>query len=171
MVSFTDAVDVWDRLDYQLLQDGAVTLYYSADILQEDCDWLKQHNYRVRGLDASGWNTEAAFHAEVKRILEFPSYYGENLNAFSDCLSDLEMDEDGGFAIAILHFDAFFRAMPDRAQAVLDIIETNSRRFLLTGKRLIALVQTDNPRSVYEHVGCMTPGWNPRERMERNRGL
>ncbi|PZM85428.1 MAG: hypothetical protein DKT66_04395 [Candidatus Melainabacteria bacterium] len=171
MVSFTDAVDVWDRLDFQLLLDGAVTLYYSADIMHEDCEWLKQHKYKVRDLDASNWNTEAAFHADVKRILEFPSYYGENLNAFSDCLSDLEMDEDGGFAIAIRHFNSFFRVMPDRAQAVLDIIETNSRRHLLIGKRLIALVQTDNPRVVYEHVGCITPSWNPRERMERNRGL
>ncbi len=171
MVSFTDAVDVWDRLDFQLLLDGAVTLYYSADIMHEDCEWLKQHKYKVGDLDASNWNTEAAFHADVKRILEFPSYYGENLNAFSDCLSDLEMDEDGGFAIAIMHFNSFFRVMPDRAQAVLDIIETNSRRHLLIGKRLIALVQTDNPRVVYEHVGCITPSWNPRERMERNRGL
>lgn len=171
MVSFTDAVDVWDRLDFQLLLDGAVTLYYSADIMHEDCEWLKQHKYKVRDLDASNWNTEAAFHADVKRILEFPSYYGENLNAFSDCLSDLEMDEEGGFAIAIMHFNSFFRVMPDRAQAVLDIIETNSRRHLLIGKRLIALVQTDNPRVVYEHVGCITPSWNPRERMERNRGL
>ncbi len=171
LASFTDAVDVWDRLDYQLLQNGAVTLYYSQDILQEDCQWLREHHYKVRGLDAGSWRTEDSFHDDVKRILGFPSYYGSNMNAFRDCLGELEIDSEGGLAIALLHFDKFFAAMPDRAQAVLDTIETNSRRFLISGKRLLALVQTDNPRSVYEHVGCISPSWNPREFMDRNRGL
>lgn len=171
MAGFIDSVDIWERLDYQLLQCGAVTLYHSEAFLHEDCDWLKKHNYKVRGMDASTWRTEENFHEDVKRVLSFPDYYGKNLNAFNDCLGDLEISREGGFVIVMLHFDKFFSAMPDRAQAVLDIIETNSRRFLITGQRLLALVQTDNPRTVYEHVGCITPSWNPRERMDRNRGL
>ncbi|MCC6980948.1 MAG: barstar family protein [Candidatus Melainabacteria bacterium] len=171
MADTFNAVDMWNRLDYQLLQHGAVSLYFSQDILQEDCAWLKKHGYKVRGLDASNWTTEAAFHDDVKRILEFPGYYGNNINAFNDCLGDIEIGKGGGFVIAILHFDRFYSALPDRAQAVLDIIETNSRRFLITGQRLLCLIQTDNPRTQYTHLGCITPRWNPREFMDRNRGL
>ncbi len=171
LASFLNAVDIWDRLDYQLLQNGAVSLYFSEEILQEDCQWLKTHEYKVRGLDASNWLREDVFHADVKRVLGFPDYYGNNMNAFNDCLSELDINSEGGYAIALVHFDKFFIALPDRAKAVLDIIETNSRRFLITGQRLLALVQTDNPRAYYEHVGCITPSWNPRERLDRNRGL
>jgi len=171
LASFINAADIWDRLDYQLLQNGAVSLYFSEEIMQEDCQWLKKQQYKVRGLDAANWLTEESFHDDVKRILAFPDYYGKNMNAFNDCMSELDIDVEGGYAIAILHFDRFFASMPDRAQAVLDIIETNSRRFLITGQRLIALIQTEDPRAAYEHVGCITPSWNPRERLDRNRGL
>lgn len=171
MASFINSVDIWDRLDYQLLQNGAVSLYFSEEVLQEDCQWLKKHEYKVRGLDAANWRTEDVFHADVKRVLAFPDYYGKNMNAFNDCLSELDINADGGYAIALLHFDKFCIALPDRAKAVLDIIETNSRRFLITGQRLLALVQTDDPRTSYDHVGCITPSWNPRERLDRNRGL
>ncbi len=171
MASFINAAHIWDRLDYQLLQNGAVSLYFNVEILEENCQWLKSHDYKVRGLDASNWLSEDVFHDDVKRILGFPDYYGKNMNAFNDCLGDLEIDTEGGYAIALVHYDKFFVALPDRAKAVLDIIETNSRRFLITGQRLLALVQTDDPRSSYEHVGCIMPSWNPREHLPRNRGL
>lgn len=166
-----DTTHVWDRLDYQLLLNGAISLYFSESILQDDCTWLKEHGYKVRGMDASNWRSEQNFHDDVKRILEFPEYYGKNMDAFNDCLSDLEISMDGGFAIAFLHFDEFYDALPERAHAVLDIIETNSRRFLITGQRLLGLIQTSNPRAVYHHLGCNSADWNPRERMPRHRGL
>jgi RNAse (barnase) inhibitor barstar len=131
----------------------------------------KKHDYKVRGLDAAYWRSEDVFHADVKRVLSFPDYYGNNMNAFNDCLSELDINADGGYVIALLHFDRFFVALPDRAKAVLDMIEANSRRFLITGQRLLALVQTDDPRTTYEHIGCIAPSWNPRERLDRNRGL
>ncbi len=89
----------------------------------------QKHDYKVRGLDAANWLREDVFHADVKRVLGFPDYYGNNMNAFNDCLSELDINSEGGYAIALVHFDKFFAALPDRAKAALDIIETNSRRF------------------------------------------
>ena len=35
------------RLDWELLQNGAVTLYVRPEVLAEDIEWLKRHDYRV----------------------------------------------------------------------------------------------------------------------------
>jgi hypothetical protein len=36
MAAFSNDATTWSRLDYRLLRDGGVSLYYSADILAED---------------------------------------------------------------------------------------------------------------------------------------
>ncbi|MBB6612214.1 barstar family protein [Pontibacter sp. Tf4] len=34
-----------------------------------------------------------SFHKEFKRVLGFPEYYGENMNAWIDCLDELSAEE------------------------------------------------------------------------------
>jgi RNAse (barnase) inhibitor barstar len=172
MASFMNNPDEWQRLDYQLLQNGAVSLYFDRNVLSEDNTWLENHGYIIYVLDAASWQSEDDFHRDVSNVLLFPAYYGNNLNAFNDCLSDVEIPESaGGCAIQFLGFDKLAAALPVFAHAILDIIETNSRRFLLTGQRLIALVQSDDPRISFEHLGCSTATWNRKEWLNKNRGL
>jgi Barstar (barnase inhibitor) len=45
---------------------------------------------------------DAAMHESLQRTLSFPAYYGKNRNAIWHCMSDLEIPEDGGVAIAIV---------------------------------------------------------------------
>ena len=68
-------------------------------------------------------------------------------------------------------YDSFARSQPQLAQTILDSIETSSRRFLLTGRRLLALVQSDDPRIRFERVGAVPVTWNPREWLDSDRGL
>lgn len=172
MASFKNDPDEWQRLDYRLLQNGAVNLYFNRDVLAEDSSWLQNHGYIVYVLDAARWQSEDDFHRDARDVLQFPDYYGNNLDAFNDCLSDLEIPElAGGCAIQFLKFDKLAAAFPDTAHAILDIIETNSRRFLLTGQRLIALVQSGDPRISFEHLGCSAANWNRKERLNKDRGL
>jgi hypothetical protein len=41
MTAFSHDETSWSRLDYKLLRDGGVCLYYSDGILQEDLAWLR----------------------------------------------------------------------------------------------------------------------------------
>lgn len=160
------------RLDYDLLRNGAVNLYFSQNILAEDIAWLNSHGYRIYVLNAASWLSEDDFHRDASNVLGFPGYYGKNLNAFNDCLSEIEVpDSDGGCAIQFLGFDKLAGLHPGLAHAILDILETTSRRFLLTGQRLIALVQSDDPLISFEHLGCLAATWNPKEWLNKNRGL
>lgn len=161
----------YQRLDWALLQNGAVTLYYRIELLDDDIDWLVRHGYRVHQFDCSDWRGEDAFHDAVSSALGFPDYYGRNVAALNDCLSDLDIPEETGCALVFRRFDKFAAIDPDFAQWVLEVIQQNSRRLSLWGKRLLALLQSDDPRLAFRPVGACDVTWNRREWLNKNRGL
>ena len=55
MAIFRDEPEEFERLDWMLLQDGAVTLYFRPQVLAEDIEWLKEHDYQVDTFDCSVW--------------------------------------------------------------------------------------------------------------------
>lgn len=157
------------RLDWRLMERGAVALYHKTSILSADIAWFKQERYVVRELEAAGWNTTEAFHADAKRVLQFPPHYASNLMSWIDCVAELDVPDDGGMVVVFRGYDMFARAHPQLAQTILDSIESTSRRFLLTGRRLLALVQSNDPRIRFERVGAMPVTWNPREWLDADR--
>jgi|SRR5690348_8766215 len=160
-----------DRLDIQLLQSSAVTLYHKQSILAQDLSWLQQAGYHSYALDAALWKTASDFHADVKRELGLPEYYAGNLASWIDSLGDLDVPSEGGVVVQFRHFDAFARVEPHFAHTLLDSIESASRRFLLMERRLLALVQSDDPRIRFERIGAAPVNWNPREWLDADRGL
>ena len=75
-------------------------------------------------------------------------------------------------------FDAFQKdreALLPSGQAegevVLDILARTSTYFLLTGKRFLTLVQSDDPRLHIEGLAAVAATWNWREWQNKNRGL
>lgn len=165
------APDETQRLDWKLLERGAIALYHKSSVLSGDIGWFRQQQYVVHELNAGQWNTPEAFHADVQRGLDFPSYYAKNLASWIDCLPELPVPDEGGMLLVFRRYDAFAKAQPQLAQTILDSIESTSRRFLLTGRRLIALVQSDDPRLRFERVGALPVTWNPREWTDADRGL
>jgi hypothetical protein len=160
-----------DRLDWKLMERGAIALYHKPQVLAQDAAWLRQHGYRVLELEAGGWSTPAAFHEDAQRVLGFPAHYSRNLMGWVDCLGELDVPDDAGLVLQFRQFDRFAAAQPQLAQTVLDSIESTSRRFLLTGRRFIALVQSDDPRIRFDRVGALPVTWNPREWSDADRGL
>jgi len=160
-----------ERLDWKLLERGAVALYHKSSILSSDVGWFRQHGYAIHEMDALNWKEPADFHADAQRVLSFPQHYAKNLASWIDCLAELPVPDDGGMVLVLRRYDSFTRAQPQLAQNILDSIETTSRRFLMTGRRLLALVQSDDPRIRYERVGAMPVTWNPREWLDSDRGL
>jgi len=54
--------DDFNRLDWRLLQNGAVSLYYRATVLEADIAWLAEHGYCVHEFDCAAWTSENDFH-------------------------------------------------------------------------------------------------------------
>lgn len=169
--AFGDRPDERARLDWRLFQHGAVTLYHKQRVLVEDTAWLVGNGYRLHELDASRWKDARAFHDDAKRTFGFGEHYAPNLASLIDALSELEIDPGGAMLVQIKRYDRFAKVEPHLAQSVLDALETTSRRLLLTGRRLLAQVQSDDARIRFERVGAMPVNWNPREWLDADRGL
>ncbi len=157
------------RLDWKLMERGAIALYHKTSVLSADLAWFRQERYVIRELDAGGWSTPQAFHADAKRVLAFPPHYAPNLMAWVDCLAEIDVPDESGLVLVFRGYDAFAKAQPQFAHTILDSIESTSRRFLLTGRRLLALVQSNDPRIRFERVGAMPVTWNPREWLDADR--
>jgi RNAse (barnase) inhibitor barstar len=169
--AFGDTAADRERLDWLLFQNGGVVLYHKQQILAEHTAWLLREGYQLRELDANGWKDPKAFHEDVKRVFAFPSHYTSNLASLVDSLSELEIPPGGAVAVQMKRYDRFAKIESHLAWSVLDALETTSRRLLLTGRRLLTLVQSDDPRIKFERVGAMPVNWNPREWLDSDRGI
>ena len=169
MSAFDPESDLGHDLAFRLLRDSAVTLFHREDVLVQTTEWLSEHGYQIVSLDASSWASGKDLHREIARALDFPDYYGHNLDALNDCLRDVVTQDYGwepaatGLVVVFRGYDHFVRKMPAAAQTVLDIIAVRSRSAALLGRRLICLVQTDDHDIAFPAVGATPVAWNDAE--------
>src|SRR4051794_34894719 len=107
MAAFSTDQSEWQRLDLRLLQNSPVALYFRAEVLNQDIAWLLSQGYHIDEFDCSGWHAESDFHADIAARLAFPDYYGRNLDAFNDCIGDIDVPNSGGRAILFRRIDVF----------------------------------------------------------------
>ena len=155
------------------MRDGAITLYFQMAGLERDLSWLREHGYRVLTIDCQDL---PAFYRQVSTALHFMENFGDsdwtgNLDALDDAFRCLEIDSEGGLVFCLLRYNLLKAADPRLAQGVLDMIEWHSRDYLLLGRRLLALVQSDDPRIQFDPLGARCARWNRREQFDRDRGL
>jgi len=151
--------------DFQLLKNGPVTLYHRHEVLDAAVTALADLGYVVHRFDTRRWVTRAGFAADVKQELDFPDYFGGNLDAFNDCLRDVAAFEYGadrdsaGTAFVFTGYDALAERDKRTAQSILDIVADNARVGLLHGHRMICLVQSDDRGIRFTPVGATPVGW------------
>ncbi|MGA7313309.1 MAG: barstar family protein [Silvibacterium sp.] len=109
-------------LDWAILRDGGVCLYWRQEILADEVNWLKSKGYKIISFEAaewqsaSEWKSERRMHESLKAQLSFPDYYGKNLNALDECvLDDLVVPDSGGLAPVLNHYDRFFKPVHNLA--------------------------------------------------------
>lgn len=171
MAAFKNDPADWQRLDWRLLQNSPVTLYFRREVLEGDLSWFRSEGYRVCSLRTGSCASLDALLVALGGLLSFPDYFGRNLNAFHDCLGDVDVPDAGGLVLVLDEFAPFAASFRHKAQAVLDICAVQSRRFLMAGRRFLVLVQSDDPMLELEPVGSSPVLWNPREWLNASRGL
>jgi RNAse (barnase) inhibitor barstar len=148
--------------DFEILKNGPICKYFKNGILDEDLNWFNNNNFEIIEMNCRNWNRKNA-HQNLKVALNFPDYYGENLDAFNDCLSDMYNKRYRGLILVFRRYDNFAEEDGNFAEAILDIISNQSRIWLLTGQKLIGLIQSDNPDLHFPELGGTSPSWNSSE--------
>jgi hypothetical protein len=175
VAAFDPEVLLTHPLDFRLVANGPVTMFWQQSILDETCTWLADHGYRLVYADADDWSDAKDMHRELAFLLGFPDYYGANLDALNDCLGDVAAYEYGdspdssGLVLVLAHFDAFVRAEPGTAEALLDIFAGQSRTAALLGHRMLCLIQSDDSRLQLPPVGATPVTWNDAEWLDARR--
>ena len=90
---------------------------------------------RVDAREITDW---ASFHITFKRLFGFPDFYGHNVDAWIDCMSDLDAPEHGMTAIHVpsgqiltirLEHSLALRQHPDVLEGLLEMVDfVNLRR-------------------------------------------
>lgn len=146
---------MYGRLDWQILKNGWSGIIRQPAVVDQCAAWFDDEGYRVVEFDCRGWTDDDVMHAELAAKLDFPSYYGRNLDALNDCLRSMPLDEPG-LLIVLRNFEA---APANEHGQLLDILAGSSRMHLLFGKRLLTLAQTNDWDLRVEPVGACSVPW------------
>jgi len=162
-----------ERADWQLLRDGAVTLFWNKDIFHKAMNSLRDLDYRILELP---YETMPKFCESVSNSLKWKQQFGYtpwtgNLDALNDGIRGEPSASSDDTAICLSGFHNMVRDDSEWATALLDILEYQSRNYLLFGQRLIILVQTDNPNYQCKKIGGRQVQWNHEEWFDKSRGI
>lgn len=134
--------------DWTLLQSGFVFRYATRFQLDSACTRLTDLGYLVHEFDAQEWTSVKDMHAAFAASMSFPDYYGKNLDAFNDVLSDVATFSYGsdpaatGTVLAIADFDVLLHIDHRTGRKILEIFARQARLAALYGHPILCLVQT-----------------------------
>ncbi len=127
--------------------------------------------------DASQWKNEKQMHEALAAGLSFPDYYGKNLDALDECIcEDVSVPYQGGLILVFRRYDHFARTVQidasvgrSFAEIVLHVFARAVRYHMLFGRRLMIIVQSDDPQVRFDNLAPVFASWNPREWLAQNR--
>lgn len=85
-------------------------------------DILKE-NYFVAAIDGIQCPTIQSFLVEIGRAFSFPDYYGKNLDALNDCITDLDWIPKENYTLIINNSESFLNANEEDRNRVTKLLE------------------------------------------------
>ena len=77
---------------------------------------------RIFILDGQKMTSKAAAYEHIARICLLPDYFGKNLDALNDCLSEIESDT----VIILMNRDSMLESLGDYGFSMLEVFRENS---------------------------------------------
>jgi hypothetical protein len=113
------------------LRTAAATLARAAE----------RHGWRAFHLDGSVLATKTQFLAASARAMDFPSYFGQNWDAFEESLNDMSWAPAQGYLLVFDGVAHFAQAQPDEFAVALDVLGQSVKRWGKLGKPLVVLLR------------------------------
>jgi hypothetical protein len=162
MASFSEADS--ERLDWRIMQYSSVALYWRRELFEQAVSWLQDHNYAIHRISCD--TTLKDFRLQLSRALRFNELFGYEpwnggVASLDDAFWHLDFSGREGIAFAFSRIDRRMKSKYNRSlmHEVLDVIEGNSRNYMLLGKRLLCVAQSDNWALQFAPIGAREPTW------------
>jgi len=85
--------------------------------------------------------------------MHFPEYFGDNWDAFEDCLTDLSWVDADGYLILYDHTDVFAEHCPQHFDTLKEIFKEAAEFWHGQGKPMIVLLRGKNKVEGLETIG------------------
>lgn len=63
-------------VDFRLVRNTFVTMFWRTALLDDTVGWLRSHDYRVVEFIADSWSSDADMYDDISTALDFPDYFG-----------------------------------------------------------------------------------------------
>ena len=100
----------------------------------------KQHSLAFFALDGKIVHNKDQFLKQAAAALQFPNYFGDNWDAFADCLTDMEWHEANGFVILYGNCDPFVKNEREQFGVALEIFAEAAEFWRGQDKLMIVLL-------------------------------
>jgi hypothetical protein len=117
---------------------------YRTDLRTTAADLTRaaeRHGWQAFHLDARELATKAEFLEASARALRFPSYFGQNWDAFEESLNDMSWAPAQGYLVVFDGAGGFARSQPDEFAVALDILRESVGRWQEQGTSLVVLLR------------------------------
>ncbi len=100
---------------------------------------------KIESIDLSRRSTLAGALKKIGTALSFPAWYGVNLDALFDCLTDPECQAGRGCLISITGTHRLAAAQPEAFSTLLDVLQSAAETLRDDGTPFWVLVDTPGP--------------------------
>lgn len=157
--------------DVPYIRDGAVTLFWRVALFEAAKADLASASYELVHVRCE---TAKNFIEDMSRGLNWEAQFdyapwSGNLNALEEGVAGVAFSASQRLALCFRGFQDLAAEDAGFARGVLDVIEYQSRDHLVHGRRLVALVQTDDATFEARNLGTRAANWTVAERFYRGR--
>jgi len=127
-----------------LAGDRAPGLYrVTTEINREALEYFcQQQDFRLVWLDGASISNKAEFLQVAALALHFPAYFGQNWDAFEDCLTDLDWLTGRGHVLVYTQPENFASTNPKDWKILMNIFRTAVKDWLNSTLFLYVLFET-----------------------------
>lgn len=130
----------WARAFFERCQPGIFVVEAPA-VIEELVAAAREQSLFVARIDVERIANHEAFLAEVARVLNFPEYYGQNWDAFEECIRDLSWLPARGYLLVLAGYDRLARSDPANWAIGLDVLQEAVSTWSRTESPMYVLLQ------------------------------
>jgi RNAse (barnase) inhibitor barstar len=111
----------------------------------------------VKRIEGGRCATKAGLLSEFARALEFPTYFGENWDAFEECLTDLSWMPAAGYLIVVTHAEQVLPHSEEDYATLIDSLEAAGQEWAVRRATPFHVVLTVSKQHQAERADWRVP--------------